>query len=103
MVVLPPTAPSSLPTMRTPPAGLLEKTLSIVSVVTMLFTIPQVFKVWTGPGATGVSLVSWVSYLVAATLWFIHGLRKRDRSIYLACIGWIILDLAVVIGIVVRP
>jgi hypothetical protein len=24
--------------------------------------------------------------------------RKRDKSIYLACIGWIILDTAVVIG-----
>ncbi len=103
MVVLPPTSASALQTIRSQPAGLLEKTLSIVSILTMLSTIPQVLKVWTGPGATGVSLVSWVSYLVAASLWLIHGVRKRDKSIYLACIGWIIMDLAVVIGIVVRP
>lgn len=103
MVVLPPAPPCTIETAGSQPAGLLEKTLGIVSILTMLSTIPQVLKVWTGPGATGVSLVSWVSYLVAASLWLIHGVRKRDKSIYLACIGWIILDLAVVIGIVVRP
>jgi hypothetical protein len=56
-----------------------------------------------GGSASGVSLVSWAaSYLVAASLWLIHGVRKHDKSIYLACIGWIILDAAIVIGVVVR-
>jgi hypothetical protein len=27
---------------------------------------------------------------------------KHDKSIYVACIGWIILDAAIVIGIIVR-
>jgi hypothetical protein len=45
--------------------------------------------------------VTW-SYLVAACLWLIHGVRKHDKSIYLACIGWIILDAAIVIGVIVR-
>jgi hypothetical protein len=33
---------------------------------------------------------------------WIHGVRKHDQSIYLACIGWIIVDAAIVIGIIVR-
>ena len=61
----------------------------------------QVAQVWVGT-ASGVSLVSWASYLVAACLWLIHGVRKHDTSIYLACIGWIILDAAIVIGVIVR-
>ncbi len=73
-----------------------------MSAVTMLSTIPQVLKVWVGHDASGVSLVSWVSYLVAACLWLIHGARERDKSIYLACIGWIILDAAIVIGIIIH-
>ena len=36
------------------------------------------------------------------SLWLIHGVRKHDKSIYLACIGWIILDAAIVIGVIVR-
>lgn len=92
-------APVSRPS---PPAGTLERVIGFFSIVTMLATVPQVVNVWFGPSASGVSLISWVAYLAAACLWFVHGIRKRDRSIYLACIGWIALDAAVVIGILVR-
>ena len=48
------------------------------------------------PGA--VSVVSWSAYLLSALLWFVYGLRQRDKNIYLPCIGWIGLDVAVVAG-----
>jgi hypothetical protein len=35
-------------------------------------------------------------------MWFIYGLQKRDKTIYLACVGWIFLDAAVVAGVVVH-
>jgi uncharacterized protein with PQ loop repeat len=85
-----------------PPVGVLERILGAVSILTMLSTIPQVLAVWTEPGASGVSLVSWVAYLVGACLWFIHGLQKRDKSIYLACVGWILLDAGVVVGVLLH-
>lgn len=85
-----------------PAATGLEKILRSLSVVTMLMTVPQVLAVWTGPGASGVSLVSWAAYLVSAWLWLVYGLRKRDKTIYLACIGWIALDAAIVAGVIVR-
>jgi uncharacterized protein with PQ loop repeat len=53
--------------------------LGIMSAVAMLSTVPQVLKVWTQPSASGVS-----------------------KSMYLACIGWILLDAAIVIGLVAR-
>lgn len=80
----------------------LERVLRALSVVTMLMTVPQVVIVWTGPSVEGVSLVSWLSYLVSACLWLVYGLRKHDKTIYLACIGWILLDAAIVIGVLVR-
>ena len=83
-------------------SGVLEKTLGVMSIATLLATVPQVFNVWSSRNASGVSLISWVAYFVAACLWMIHGVRRRDRSIYLPCIGWILLDAAIVIGILVR-
>lgn len=80
----------------------LERVLRALSIVTMLMTVPQVLIVWTGPSVEGVSLVSWLSYLVSACLWLVYGLRKHDKTIYLACIGWILLDAAIVIGVLVR-
>ncbi len=81
-------------------ATALEKTLRLFSVVTLMLTIPQVLTVWVGREVAGVSLVSWSAYLVSACLWFVYGLQKGDRTIYLACIGWIVMDAAIVIGVV---
>jgi uncharacterized protein with PQ loop repeat len=101
MVVLPVPRQSTTNPQPSPAFSLLDKVISIMSAVTMLSTVPQVAQVWVGT-ASGVSLVSWASYLVAACLWLIHGVRQHDKSIYLACIGWIILDAAIVIGVIVR-
>ena len=72
-----------------------------MSVFTMLMTVPQVGAIWIGRDAHNVSLLSWGAYLVSACLWLVYGLRKRDRTIYLACIGWILLDASIVVGVAV--
>jgi len=84
------------------PVGGLEKVLRLLSVMTMLMTVPQILTIWVGGNTAGVSLVSWASYLFVACLWFVYGLQKRDKTIYLACVGWVFLDAAVVIGIIVH-
>src|SRR5258708_20373985 len=60
----------------------LEKVLRGLSVFTMLMTVPQVLTIWVGGDAGGVSLVSWVSYLVSPCLLFVYGLQKQDKTIY---------------------
>ena len=85
-----------------PAEGGLDKLLRAMSVVTMLMTVPQVYTVWTGAGARGVSALSWGTYLLSACLWFVYGLRKHDKTIYVACVGWILLDAAIVVGVIVR-
>ena len=32
--------------------------------------------------------------LFSACLWFVYGAQKRDKTNYLACIGWIAIDAA---------
>ena len=86
----------------TPAPSGLEKFLRILSVVTMLMTVPQVLAVWVGRDAGGVSLLSWAAYLFSACLWFVYGIQKRDKTIYLACIGWIALDALIIIGVMVH-
>src|SRR2546428_1658113 len=84
---------------RSEPA--LRRLLGAMSVFTMLMTIPQVLTIWVGHQAAGVSVLSWSAYLLSALLWFWYGVQKRDKNIYLACIGWIGLDAAVIAGAVV--
>ncbi len=81
---------------------LMRRVLGSLSFFTMLMTIPQVLTVWVGHQTAGVSLWSWSAYLLSAVLWFWHGLRRHDRNIYLACIGWMALDGAVIVGVLVN-
>jgi uncharacterized protein with PQ loop repeat len=79
----------------------LRRALGGMSVFTIVMTVPQVWTIWIGHQAAGVSIVSWSAYLLSALLWFWHGLRKRDKNIYLPCIGWIAADIAVIAGALV--
>jgi uncharacterized protein with PQ loop repeat len=81
--------------------ALLRRLLGAMSIFTLLMTVPQVLTIWVGKEAAGVSVLSWGAYLLSALLWFWFGIRKQDRNIYLPCIGWILLNGAVVAGAVV--
>ncbi|HEY7323165.1 MAG TPA: hypothetical protein VIE89_36875 [Candidatus Binatia bacterium] len=80
---------------------LLRRLLGGMSLFTMLMTIPQVLTIWFGHQVAGVSLLSWSAYLASAVLWFWFGMQKRDKNIYLPCVGWMVLDSAVIIGVVI--
>ena len=78
--------------------GIGSRLLNGMSVFTMLMTVPQVLTIWVGHQAGGVSVWSWSAYLLSALLWFWYGLRKKDKNIYLPCVGWVGLDAAVIVG-----
>jgi uncharacterized protein with PQ loop repeat len=98
MTMLPADAAACAKSPGHPPTAL-ERLLRAMSVFTMLMTVPQVYTIWVGHDARGVSIVSWGAYLLAALLWFVYGLQKGDKTIYLACVGWVVLDIAVVAGV----
>jgi len=82
-----------------PPATPYDVFLRVLGFVTVVLTIPQAWSVWHG-GASGVSLVTWSAYFVSAIAWLLYGIRRRNMTIYLECIAWIILDVAIIAGVV---
>lgn len=96
-----PPNPTAPPMHELLPMGSLKRLLGSLSIFTMVMTIPQVLAIWIRHQAAGVSMVSWGAYLVSATVWLWYGLQKRDKNIYLPCMGWILLDAAVIVGTIV--
>ena len=87
--------------LEPPSEAALRKLLGAMSAFTLLMTFPQVLTIWVGHEAAGVSAWSWGAYLLSSLLWFRYGLMKRDKNIWLPCIGWISLNGAVVVGALV--
>ena len=79
----------------------MKQLLGALSVFTLVMTVPQILAIWVSREAAGVSLLSWSAYWISALVWFWYGIRKRDRNIYLPCLGWLLLDGAVVVGAVI--
>jgi uncharacterized protein with PQ loop repeat len=94
-------APDPTPAAAVSTEAFVRKLLGGMSVFTLLMTVPQVLTIWIGKQAAGVSAWSWGAYLLSALLWFWFGLMKRDKNIYLPCIGWIVLNSAVIAGAIV--
>jgi uncharacterized protein with PQ loop repeat len=90
--------PTNPVTHTTYPNTLLRRLLGGMSLFTLLMTIPQVLTIWVGHRAAGVSLLSWSAYLISALMWLWFGIQKHDKNIYLPCVGWIVLDTAVIVG-----
>ena len=78
---------------------MIRRLMGSLSLFTLLMTIPQVLTIWISRTAAGVSVVSWSAYLLSAVFWLMYGIRKRDKNIYLPCLGWITLDSAVILGV----
>ena len=86
------------PQIRGLQPGLTKRLLGGLSIFTMVMTVPQVLTIWISHRAAGISMLSWGAYLFSAFVWLWYGFQKRDKNIYLPCIGWIMLDSAVIVG-----
>lgn len=94
--VHPPDAPRDHP--RVGRKSFVDRILPVLSVFTMVMTVPQAWSVWVDGQTQGVSLLSWGAYFLSACLWLVYGLHKRDKTIWVACIGWVLLDGAIFVG-----
>jgi uncharacterized protein with PQ loop repeat len=48
----------------------MSRLLGVMSVFTVLMTVPQVLTIWVDHQAAGVSVVSWCAHLFQPFLWF---------------------------------
>lgn len=77
---------------------LLDKMVLFVSVAYPLSALPQAVQVFQG-NVEGVSIISWMSFLVCASLFFVYGLKNKVFPMIISNILWIAMDSLVVIGL----
>jgi uncharacterized protein with PQ loop repeat len=71
----------------------------IVSLAGPLAALPQVLSIWTYHQAAGVSFWSSLGVTAIAVFWLAYGVILRDGPIVLSSGLWMILDLAIVSGV----
>lgn len=61
--------------------------------------LPQVATVWVFHQTSGVSLASEAGFTALAAIWLVYGAVLREGPIVLSSLLWVILDLAIVCGV----
>lgn len=79
----------------------MDKAIYVIGVAGPIMTIPQLMKIWVEKDASGVSVISWSSYLVIAVFWLTYGIIHKEKPIIFTYFAWIIIEILVVIGVII--
>jgi len=75
--------------------------LTYLALISPVMTLPQLYLVFT-TDAKGVSLPTWITFLCVATLWLLYGLRHKIKPLIIVHSSWIVIDSAIVIGLLAK-
>jgi len=78
----------------------IDKLIIMVGLLAAIMTLPQLGKIWIQKNASGVSLISWIAYLITAIFWVIYGGLHKEKPLVLIYAVWIFLDIFIIIGII---
>lgn len=78
---------------------LVDKFIYIVAIFGPLIAIPQVLKIWANQDGSGVSVLTWLGYLVGAFFWLIYGFAHKEKPIIITNSLWIVVEIFIIIGI----
>ncbi len=67
-------------------------------IIGIVFTIPQITKIWVEQNASGVSIISWTAYLFVSMCWIYYGYLHRARPIIITNTVWLFLHSLIIVG-----
>jgi uncharacterized protein with PQ loop repeat len=79
----------------------MDKLIYVVGVFGPIMTVPQVVKIWIEQNAAGISLVSWVAYLITALFWLAYGVLHKEKPIIFTYLIWVFLDILIITGVAI--
>ena len=80
---------------------LMDKLIYIAAISGPLMTLPQVLKIWVEQNPSGVSIISWLAYLIGGIFWLIYGFMHDEKPIIVANLLWIISTSLIIAGVLI--
>lgn len=77
----------------------LDRAVYAAGILSPLMTIPQAMQVWETRDVTGLSLVTWGTYVVSSAVWTVYGIVHKERPIVLSNVLFFVLNGMITAGI----
>ena len=80
---------------------ILDYIVYAASILGPLMTIPQILVIWNTKTAAGVSIISWLGFVIYNSIWLTYGIVRKDPPIILSNFLWVLLQITVVVGAII--
>ena len=77
---------------------ILDTVVMTVGILGPVFTLPQIFKIYVGHNASGISVVTWGAYVLFNIPWILYGYVHKERPLAITYALWFFVNLSVFIG-----
>ena len=79
----------------------IDKLMSVAAVVHPLTAVPQVISIYTSHNVSGISLVTWLGFMILGLIFLAYGVLHHIRPFIVTQVLWFIVDFLVVIGVLI--
>lgn len=80
--------------------NLIDKLVIIGGVVGPVMTLPQVFEIYMNQNASGISVITWSTYIGLSLLWLVYGIIHKELPLIIVNTLTFILNIIIVTGAV---
>jgi uncharacterized protein with PQ loop repeat len=78
-----------------------DKFMYAIAILCPIMFLPQMLKVWISQDASGISIVSWISFAVIACFWTYYGILHKERQLIIMNGALVIIQLMTAIGAII--
>lgn len=79
----------------------IDKLMNIAAVLHPLTALPQVYSIYTTQNVAGISLATWLGFMVLGSIFLAYGVVHRIKPFVVTQVLWFSVDLLVVLGIII--
>ena len=82
-------------------AWILDTVVLTAGILSPIFTLPQIFLIYSTHSAAGVSVVTWGVYALFDLPWILYGVVHKDRAILISYCIWFMANASVALGAII--
>jgi uncharacterized protein with PQ loop repeat len=75
-----------------------DRVIYFAAIVIPITNLPQLYKIWAYKDASGVSLISWISFSIFSLVWISYGILHKEKPIIIMNSGLAIIQALIALG-----
>ena len=75
--------------------------MGVAAIIHPLTATPQVYKIYSTNDVAGVSLLTWLGFMILGLIFLAYGIVHRIKPFIVTQVLWFIVDALVVVGVII--